>query len=661
MTASYDPWLVLLSLAIASVAGYAALLIAERLRKARTGLLRAVWTAGGMLAMGSGIWTTHFVGMLACRMHMPVHYDPWITALSAVPGHIASGFALRFLVLRRPGFVRANLGGLVLGTGIAAMHYTGMTAMVMPAETRYDPTLLALSVLVAHVLATVALWIDVGIQRRRPGWRHPKAIAAIVMGCAVAGMHYTAMAAARFYPAPGAQPSPDVLMEPLGLALAVTGISGVVLACAIVSAIVDARLQEVSRGLRESEEQLRILFDTAVEGIVTIDDEGSITRFNQAAAAMFGWAPEDVLGEDATMLIPPAYAPRRDAWVARAAESGLSQIIGRTTEIEGLRRDGSQFPLALSVSESVVAGRRVLTAILRDLTDRRRLEAQLLQAQKLEAIGQLAAGIAHEINTPAQFVGDNLTFLAQSFDEVLGAFDACARIVDVAEEAGADGEAVTQARASIEAADIDFLRKEIPDALAQSLDGVARVSEIVRAMKDFSHPGSKQKRPIDVNAAIGNTLVVARNTWKYVAELETDLAADLPPVPGLPAELNQVLLNIVVNAAQAIAEELPEGEKGWIRIRTRQDDGNVRIDVSDSGPGMPEEVSTKVFDPFFTTKEVGKGSGQGLAIARSIVVDQHGGTIAVDSRPGEGTTFSIWLPVGDTPTDREESRDHAPA
>jgi signal transduction histidine kinase len=191
------------------------------------------------------------------------------------------------------------------------------------------------------------------------------------------------------------------------------------------------------------------------------------------------------------------------------------------------------------------------------------------------------------------------------------------------------------------------LKEEIPKALSQALSGVQRVARIVQAMKDFSHPGTESKTPIDLNRAIESTLTVCRNEWKYVAELETDLDASLPAVSCLPGEFNQVILNIVVNAAHAIADQAKDGEKGVIRVTTRRVNDRVEIRISDTGTGIPESARGRVFDPFFTTKEVGKGTGQGLAIARSVVVDKHQGEIFFETEMGKGTTFIIRLPIED--------------
>ncbi len=283
-----------------------------------------------------------------------------------------------------------------------------------------------------------------------------------------------------------------------------------------------------------------------------------------------------------------------------------------------------------------------ISMLKQTLEERDRLEDNLRQAQKLEAIGQLAAGIAHEINTPTQYVGDNLRFLKESFGEFSTLLE---QLVDT----GGD-----PASKVLEAADFEYLKEEIPRALNQSLEGVDRVAKIVRAMKEFSHP-AREKTATDLNRAIQSTVTVASNEWKYVAEIEMDLDINLPSVHCSPAEFNQVVLNIIVNAAHAISDVVGDGGKGKgkIRVRTRPDGEHAVVEISDSGCGMPPHIQSRIFDPFFTTKEVGKGTGQGLAIAHNVIVDKHGGTIKVQSSPGAGTTFIIRLPIGGSKPEAE--------
>ena len=302
----------------------------------------------------------------------------------------------------------------------------------------------------------------------------------------------------------------------------------------------------------------------------------------------------------------------------------------------------SIFPIRNGSGES-----RFLGATITDISERKRLEQELLQAQKLESIGQLAAGIAHEINTPIQYIGDNSYFLQDAFadiDALIALFD---RLLDAANDGKATESLVRQVQAKRNDIELGYLTEEIPKAIHQSLEGVERVANIVGAMEEFSHPGRKEKQAVDLNHAIQSTLTISRNEWKYVADVVTDLDPHLPPVFCLPTEINQVVLNVVVNAAHAVADALHSRPKprGTITVRARRCGYWAEIRVEDTGTGIPESIQPRVFDPFFTTKDVGQGSGQGLAIARSIIVDRHGGTIRFETVLNQGTTFVIRLPI----------------
>lgn len=281
------------------------------------------------------------------------------------------------------------------------------------------------------------------------------------------------------------------------------------------------------------------------------------------------------------------------------------------------------------------------------MVEQKHTEAQLVQAQKLESVGQLASGIAHEINTPTQFVSSNIEFLDQSFKDIctLGSqlleLTGKMRTKEVTE---AELDAVDQL---VEELDWEFLIEEVPGAIEQSREGINRIATIIKAMKEFSHPGSSSISEVDLNQIIETTIIVARNEWKYVADMDTELSSDLLPTPCLGDEIGQVILNVIVNAAHAVEKKIgsmPESQKGQITIKTIQGDGEAEIHISDTGSGIPKNAQHRIFDPFFTTKKVGKGTGQGLAIAHNVVTKKHGGRLTFHTKIGVGTTFVIYLP-----------------
>jgi two-component system NtrC family sensor kinase len=272
-----------------------------------------------------------------------------------------------------------------------------------------------------------------------------------------------------------------------------------------------------------------------------------------------------------------------------------------------------------------------------------RSQAEVLHEQKLTAIGQLAAGIAHEINTPAQYVADNTQFVKTSCQRVATALLWCIEAVRGLAAGGDPARTSAEMERMLGRGKLDYLIKETPKAIDQSLEGIGRIASIVSAMKSFSHPSSGVREAIDLNEAVLTTVTVARNEWKYVAEMVTDLAPDLPPVACLRDELNQVVLNLIVNAAHAI--DAKGAGQGTIHVATRVVGTQVEIRVGDTGTGIPDAIRNRVFEPFFTTKTVGKGTGQGLHIAYQVIVDKHRGSISFDSEPGVGTTFIVRLPL----------------
>ncbi len=404
--------------------------------------------------------------------------------------------------------------------------------------------------------------------------------------------------------------------------------------------------------LRRSEQRYRELFSNMQDAVAVYDavDDGQdfvIREFNAAACRAEGITRDQVIGRRVTERFPGVEEMGLLAVLQRVAATATPAHLPVCQYQDGRIcgwRENSVYRLPTG---EVVAIYRDLTEQKKAEEDQRQLETQLRQAQKLEAVGQLAAGIAHEINTPTQFIGDSLDFLSDSFraeQELLAKYQEA-----VGTMAGTPGfeSALQTLKGAEDAADHEYIKENAPAAFERALDGIARIAAIVRAMKEFAHPDQREKSPADLNHALETTLTIARNEYKYVADIETDFG-ELPPVACHLGDLNQAFLNLLVNAAHAIADVVgASGGRGRIRVSTRHEGSTVRIQIADTGRGIPENIRDRIFEPFFTTKEVGRGSGQGLPIARSVVVERHGGALTFESEIGKGTTFTITLPIID--------------
>jgi len=707
---------------------------------------------------------------------IPVYYDLPTVVVSLLAAIVASGIAL--YVVSRPRMTRVHLlvGSLLMGAGIATMHYTGMAAMRLRAMHYYDPTLWTLSIVLAVVISFVGLLIIFDTERKDRGWQH-KLAAASALAIAIPTMHYLGMAAVHFVPSGmpvdfshSLDLSGDSSSSIFGMTLLVSGF-------ALFASLVDRRLssqlamleseremlralidnipdlmyvkdvesrfvvanRQVARSLgagspeeligkRESdflpsarannsyeneqrvvcsgqamfnreemmldgqgnqipvlttvvplqdsrgyingivgvgrnlserkqgeealaaaERKYRGMFDQALFGIFQVDIEGHLLNLNQAMANILMYAtPDEMLESHRAPLWTTAVSPERNAEFL-AAMTEFGQV--RAFELEVYRKDGSKIWISATVrtmvDKGVFAG---FEGMFEDITERRLLREQLLQAQKLESVGQLAAGIAHEINTPTQYIGDNIRFLKKSFAKLTSVLSISVRLwKETCRDTVTSKEEMA---AALQKIDVEFLIEEIPKSINDALEGVTRVSSLVSAMKEFSHPGTKEKVALDLNHAIQSTITMAQNEWKYVAEMETNFEPTLPLVSCMPGEFNQVILNLIVNAAHAIGDRSKErnGERGKITVQTARISTGVEIRIGDTGGGIPVQARAKIFDPFFTTKEIGKGTGQGLAIARSVIVDKHSGSIEFETVLGEGTTFIIRLPHKGSPS-----------
>lgn len=774
LTGSYEPALVFLSYAIAGLAAFCALTIAKNNlnETSSKGVLR-FWRLAGAIAMGTGIWAMHFLGMLAFRLPIAIAYDPLITALSVLPGVFASWIVIKIITRKEMDLKSLIAGGTLMGAGIGGMHYSGMAGMRLDAMMYYEVSIFVISVAVAIVLSIASLYTTFrlrGLAEAKP--LTSRIVGSSIMGLAVGTMHYTGMAATYYFDActPEAALTVTDTIHPWALGGAIAIITVLIVGFTTIAGIVDfnirsaaasaletqkilsrvlentqqgyirlnkqAKVRKTNKAMakilglpqeqvfdqpfskfvspetnnefpglidslatglfeislqhydgqpipclyhatetldengnkngivglftditeirkrealsRERAENVASIMDNLTTGVVLIDEEGRIQLFNESCEAMFGYNKSEMLSQPAEKLISKTNRQDFQKYI-----SGLTPKTSRIANVEfdALRKDGTHFPIEFGVNEIIVDSKimlvgAILNISIRKQEQRRReeLETELIHSSKLEAVGQLAGGIAHEINTPIQFIGDNLDYLETEFANILPLIEQ----INKSTSEDTNGSDVTlngtELRKKLDDIDMDFLVTDIPQAITQSLIGVRDVSKIVLSMKEFSHPGAKGFQPFDVVKAIENTVAISKAEWRNVAEVEFELAEDTPQITCIPGSINQVLLNMVVNAAHAISDAKKPGV-GRITLRTKKENDILLIQISDTGTGIPEEISNKIFDPFFTTKEVGRGTGQGLAISWDIIVKKHAGTINLDTTPGEGTTFSIRLPI----------------
>ncbi|MGO9660404.1 MAG: PAS domain S-box protein [Acidimicrobiales bacterium] len=408
----------------------------------------------------------------------------------------------------------------------------------------------------------------------------------------------------------------------------------------------DVTAQVLAEGyLAESEERFRSTFEQAPLGIFRLDTEGRVVDANRALCELVGRSPEELHGRLRSDLLDDLVSEPSMPSTGAARKAGLDEGGPRSSQGRVRRPDGTV--RMVQVNDVVIHDQdgcwQTLIATVEDVTDRLQMAEDLRRAQQMEALGQLAGGIAHEINTPTQFISDNLSFLSTIWgpvaDLLRAAHDAAARL----RKGDVPGDVASVLEACCQAVDLDFVEAEVPSALSQSQEGVERVATIVRAMKAFGRPDLSSPEPTDINRLAANALTVARNELKYVAEVTVEYGT-LPTVKCFPGAISQVLLNLLVNAAYAVGQAHDTtGERGRIDLRTWAEADQVCISITDTGPGIPQDVLPRIFQPFFTTKPFGCGTGQGLAMAWATVVDGHRGRIDV-STSDAGTSFTIRLP-----------------
>ncbi|WP_457108580.1 MHYT domain-containing protein [Methylobacterium sp. P5_C11] len=627
---THDAALVALSILIAAAASYTALDLAARMR-ATSGWSCRAWLATAALAMGGGIWSMHFVAMLAFSLPgLEVGYDLRLTLLSLVLPIAVTGLA--FFVVNRPGAGPAALcvSGLVMGLGIAGMHYTGMAAMRMPADLRYDHLWVAISILIAIGAAVAALWLafqQTGVRLRL--------LAAAVMGFAVAGMHYAAMQGSVFSAhAPMDHAHGTASVNQTYLALWVTGTTFLILVLALAAAMFDRHLSQASEheaaALRASEERFRLLLQGVKDyAIFMLDTEGRIANWNAGAERIKGYSAQEIIGSHLSRFYTPE--DLQVGFPAAALETAAQE--GRF-EAEGwrVRKDGSRFWAnvvidAIRDEQGQLVG---FAKVTRDITERKQAQEALdqtrealAQAQKMEAVGQLTGGVAHDFN--------NLLMA------VLGS--------------------------------LELLRKRLPDdpkltrLLDNAVQGAQRGAALTQRMLAFARRQELTPKAVDLPQLVqGMTDLLQRSIGPRV-RIETHFPLGLPRVMVDAHQCELALLNLTVNARDA----MPEG--GTITIGGREaseEDASdlpagryVCFSVADTGTGMDGETLARAQEPFFTTKGVGKGTGLGLSMVQGLAA-QSNGRLSLRSRVGVGTTAEMWFPVAKAAVVRAEPASAVP-
>ena len=609
LSGTHDAALVTLSVALAVAASYTALDLAGRVGAA-TGWARRAWLATAAVAMGGGIWAMHFVAMLAFSLPVSMTYDPSLTLFSLGVAIAVTGVGFT-VASHGANFARTGLAGLLMGLGIAAMHYAGMAAMRMSVSTSYDHTVVVTSVLIAIGASVAALWLA---ARGTSGLF--RALAAGVMGLAVSGMHYTAMWAATFSGAPVDSGHSHDSAAQTALALGVAAVTFLILFLSMLAAVVDRHLTRLTereaQALRASEARFRTLYRRTPLPLHSLGPDGSVLEVSDAWLTLLGYQREEVAGRLLSAFMVPDSARRRieEHWPALLAGQDLDEV-----ECQILTKDGRVLDVLLSASAERDAGGRLLRSLggLADVTARRRAEEALYQAQKLEAVGQLTGGVAHDFN--------NLLTI------VLGSLSVLERYVRGEERA-----------------------QQVLQAARQA---VRRGAQLSQSLLSFARRQTLRPQPVDAVALLQELATLIRRALGETITLELAFEPGLPLCRTDAAQLQTAVLNLVVNARDA----MPEG--GTLSVRVAQtelgpDDlaGNddaapgtfVAVSVRDTGCGMPPEVLARAFEPFFTTKEVGRGTGLGLAQVYGFV-RQLGGHVSVASRPSLGTTFTLYLPA----------------
>ncbi|VFR94797.1 diguanylate cyclase/phosphodiesterase (GGDEF & EAL domains) with PAS/PAC sensor(s) [plant metagenome] len=606
---THNSWLVALSILVAIFSASMALQTTHIARASDLPLHRQIAIGTGSFALGGGIWTMHFIGMLSFELCTTVQYDPGLTLLSILPGWAASWVALQILARPRVSTPHLILGGVLVGAGIGTMHYSGMAAMQMAPQLRYDPIMFALSLVVAVGLAILSLWIRFRLLRTRLTQTQRLVVAGTVMGLAISGMHYTGMAAARVI---GMSETPQIALVFNSTFVSVMlSTFTITLTVFVTAANGLLRYRQLYRKMEDSESRMRAVVETAVDGILTIDGRGIIQAFNPSAERLFGWHAREVIGRNIKMLMPEPDQSRHDSYLSNYLRSGEAKIIGSGREVTGLRKDGSLIPMRLAVGQVDLPGEALFVGFVSDITQRKELESSLrVTAARAEqaatAKSTFLATMSHEIRTPMNAI--------IGFTELL----------------------LKSEMNALQRSHLNTVRQSARSLLAL-LNDILDTTKLER--------GTFLLESLDFSLKAVAEQVIASLRLSAQARdltLTLDYPADMPPFyKGDPLRLQQVLTNLLGNA-------LKFTEQGQVTLRFAPLDGMVHIQVSDTGIGMTSEQADRIFEPFVQadasiSRRFG-GTGLGTTIVRQLV-ELMGGSIRVESEIGLGSTFHVLLPL----------------
>jgi len=705
MTSSYDFRLVGLAFSIAVIASYTALNLAGQVKSA-SGQTRFKWLIGGAVAMGTGIWSMHFIAMLALNLSQPVAYDVRVTLLSLLDAILSSGLALLLASRATLSPMRLLFGGVFMGLAIASMHYIGMAAMqVDHGHIQYNLLIVGLSVVIAIAASLAALWLAFRLRDETAvtlNWR--KLGSALIMGIAISSMHYTGMAAARFIEGEGWGKTVSYTFNTSLLGSAIATATLIILGLALLTSVFEQRLAaQLAReeALQQSEKRFRMLLWNMPVGVLLLEPSLEIMFSNHMAMEKLGLTDSHMCGQlafpgDLLLLqedgrpFPEGGLPMQQALATKApvhnvvvriccpnsqqpeprwllvntdpqltAAGSVERLLCTFSDITA----GKQAESALRHSEA--REREKATQLELTLQTLRQTQAKLIQTEKMSSLGQLVSGVAHEINNPVSFIDGNLGYANGYIQDLLN-------LVHLYQKHYPNP--ICEIQVFANTIDLEFLSEDLPKLLKSMKVGAERITEIVLSLRNFSRHDESEIKPIDIHQGIDSTLLILQSrlkaTGRYRAIEVVREYGNLPRVECYAGQLNQVLMNILSNAIDALEEvridSSASGQENTrctpcIRIRTshlrcqdqqRQASLNgqpmkdsVLIQIADNGSGMTQDVKAKLFNPFFTTKPVGKGIGLGLASSYQIVVDKHEGELGCKSELGQGTEFWLKIPV----------------